>query len=151
VGEAHLAVVGGLDDEGIVRQTLMAPTQIGVGQVGLSNPKTPAAKAGKTPEKTTKASTASEQAAQPSPVAAADKAGPKPLSALTAAVRVLTETARPMTCPELIAAMAEKGYWTSLAGKTPAATLSAAILREIQAKKEQARFRKSERGKFELA
>jgi hypothetical protein len=53
------------------------------------NAKTPAAKAGKTPEKTTKAGTASEQAAQPTPVAAVDQAGPKPLSALTAAVRVL--------------------------------------------------------------
>jgi hypothetical protein len=114
------------------------------------NPKTPAPKAAKKPEKMTKAGT-SEQAAQPTPVAAADQAGPKPLSALTAAVRVLTETAQPMACPELIAAMAEKGYWTSPAGKTPAATLYAAILREIHTKKDQARFRKTERGKFELA
>ena len=118
--------------------------------VAKKNSKTRAAKAGKTPEKTTKAGTASEQAAQPTPVAPVDK-GPKPLSALTAAVRVLTEAARPMTCPELIAAMAEKGYWTSPAGKTPAATLYAAILREIHTKKDQARFRKSERGKFRLA
>jgi hypothetical protein len=89
--------------------------------------------------------------AQPAPVAAVDKAGPKPLSALAAAVHVLTETAQAVTCPELIAAMAEKGYWTSPAGKTPAATLSAAILREIHTKKDRARFRKTERGKFELA
>jgi hypothetical protein len=91
-----------------------------------------------------------DQAVQPTPVAAVDK-GPKPLSALTAAARLLTETRQPMTCPEMIAAMAEKGYWASPAGKTPAATLYAAILREIYTKKEQARFRKSERGKFELA
>ena len=115
------------------------------------NPKTPAAKPGKTPEKTTKAGTASEQAAQPSPVAAVDKAGPKPLSALAAAVRVLTETAQAMTCPELIAAMAEKGYWTSPAGKTPAATLYAAILREIHTKKDQARFRKTGPERFARA
>ena len=115
------------------------------------NPKTPAAKAGKTPEKTTKAGTASAQAVQPAPVAAVDQAGPKPLSALAAAVRVLTETGQPMTCTELIATMAERDYWTSPAGKTPAATLYAAILREIHTKKDQARFRKSERGKFELA
>jgi hypothetical protein len=119
--------------------------------VAKKNSKTPAAKAGKTPEKTTKAGTASLQAAQPAPVDAMDQAGSKPLSALAAAARVLTETALPMTCPELIAAMAAKGYWTSPAGKTPAATLSAAILREIHTKKDQARFRKSERGKFELA
>ena len=115
------------------------------------NAKIPPAKAGTTPEKTTKAGTASEQARQPAPVAAADQAGDRPLSALTAAVRVLTETAQPMTCPELIAAMAAKGYWTSPAGKTPAATLYAAILREIHTKKDQARFRKTQRGKFHLA
>jgi hypothetical protein len=56
-----------------------------------------------------------------------------------------------MTCPELIQAMASKGYWTSPAGKTPAGTLHAAIAREIKLKKEQSRFRKTERGKFGLA
>jgi hypothetical protein len=32
-----------------------------------------------------------------------------------------------MTCPELIAAMAAQGYWTSPAGKTPQATLHTAV------------------------
>jgi HB1, ASXL, restriction endonuclease HTH domain len=72
------------------------------------------------------------------------------LSALDAAAKVLGETGRAMTCPELIAAMAAKGYWTSPAGKTPASTLYAACLREIQTKGEGARFRKTERGKFAL-
>jgi hypothetical protein len=115
------------------------------------NPKTPPAKTGQTRDKTAKAGKASEPTAQPAVAAAEDKAGDKPLSALAAAVRVLTETRQPMTCPELVAAMAEKGYWTSPAGKTPAATLYAAILREIHTKKDQARFRKTERGKFALA
>ena len=44
--------------------------------------------------------------------------------------------------------MAGRGYWTSPAGKTPAATLSAAIHREIANKGHQARFRKVQRGKF---
>jgi hypothetical protein len=74
-----------------------------------------------------------------------------PLSALDAAARVLSEAGQPMTCPELIEAMASKGYWTSPAGKTPAGTLHAAIAREIKLKKEQSRFRKTERGKFGLA
>jgi hypothetical protein len=56
-----------------------------------------------------------------------------------------------MTCPELIAAMAAQGYWTSPAGKTPQATLHAALTREIKSKKDQSRFRKTERGKFALA
>jgi hypothetical protein len=39
----------------------------------------------------------------------------------------------------------------SPAGKTPAATLYAALLRELRTKKDKARFRKTERGKFGLA
>ena len=45
---------------------------------------------------------------------------------------------------------AAKGYWSSPKGKTPAGTLYSAILRELQTKKEHARFVKSQRGKFEL-
>jgi hypothetical protein len=48
----------------------------------------------------------------------------------------------------MIKAMAEKGYWTSPGGKTPAATLYSAILRELQTKGNDARFKKTERGKF---
>jgi hypothetical protein len=47
--------------------------------------------------------------------------------------------------------MAAKGYWTSPAGKTPAATLYAAIVREIRTKKDQARFRRTVPGRFALA
>jgi hypothetical protein len=72
----------------------------------------------------------------------------KKLSALDAAAQVLAETGQAMTCQQLIAAMAEKGYWTSPAGRTPAATLYAAVLRELQAKGANARFVKVERGKF---
>jgi hypothetical protein len=81
--------------------------------------------------------------------AAADKAAkPKKLSALDAAAQVLREAGQPMNCQELIAAMAAKGYWTSPGGKTPQATLYSALLREIKTKGEQARFQKTERGKF---
>ena len=70
---------------------------------------------------------------------------------LLAAARVLSESKQAMTCPELIAAMAAQGYWTSPAGKTPQPTLHAALTREIKIKKDQSRFRKTERGKFTLA
>ena len=70
------------------------------------------------------------------------------LSALDAAARVLEEAGQPMTCAEMITAMAEKGYWTSPGGKTPAATLYSAILRELQTKPGTSRFVKTERGKF---
>ena len=72
----------------------------------------------------------------------------KRLTALDAAARVLAESGQAMSCGELIAAMAAKGYWTSPAGKTPSATLYAAMAREIQVKGAAARFRKTERGKF---
>jgi hypothetical protein len=75
----------------------------------------------------------------------------KKISALDAAVRVLEEAGQPMTCAEMIEAMAAKGYWTSPGGKTPAATLYSAVLREIAAKGKDARFVKTERGKFRLA
>jgi hypothetical protein len=72
----------------------------------------------------------------------------KKLSALDAAAKVLGETGRPLTCQEMIAAMAAKGYWTSPGGQTPAATLYSAILRELTTKGADARFVKTERGKF---
>jgi hypothetical protein len=74
----------------------------------------------------------------------------KKTSALDAAAKVLGEQDKPMNCQEMIAAMAAKGYWHSPGGKTPSATLYSAILRELKTKKSEARFRKTERGKFEL-
>jgi hypothetical protein len=61
---------------------------------------------------------------------------------------VLAETGEAMNCQDMIKAMAEKGYWTSPGGKTPAATLYSAILREVKTKGNDARFKKTERGKF---
>jgi len=73
------------------------------------------------------------------------------LSALDAAARVLGESKEPMNCPQMIEAMAAKGYWRSPAGKTPGSTLYAALKREITTKKDQARFEQSGPGKFTLA
>ena len=78
-------------------------------------------------------------------------AGEKKLSAIDAAARVLGEAKQPMNCKELIESMSTKGYWTSPGGKTPHATLYSAILREITAKGKEARFAKTERGKFAIA
>ena len=72
------------------------------------------------------------------------------LSAIDAAAKVLSEAGQPMNTKEMITVMAEKGYWTSPGGKTPAATLYSAILREITAQGAEARFQKTERGKFAL-
>ena len=73
------------------------------------------------------------------------------LSALDAAAKVLGESKEPLNTKQMIEAMATKGYWTSPGGKTPHATLYAAILREINVKGKEARFKKTERGHFTLA
>jgi hypothetical protein len=72
------------------------------------------------------------------------------LSALDAAAKVLGESKEPMNTKAMIEAMATKGYWTSPGGKTPHATLYSAILREIDTKGSDARFKKIERGTFAL-
>ena len=72
------------------------------------------------------------------------------LSGLDAAARVLEEAGEPLDCKTIVERAFEKGYWRS-DGKTPAATVYAAILREIQKKGDEARFCKAARGKFELA
>ena len=84
-------------------------------------------------------------------VSKANEAKPKKLSAIDAAAKVLAESGEAMNCQEMIKAMAEKGYWTSPGGKTPAATLYSSILRELQTKGKDARFKKTERGKFMVA
>ena len=76
---------------------------------------------------------------------------PKKVGALDAAARVLEEAGEPMGCKEMIDAMASKGYWSSPNGQTPHATLYAAILREMKVKGKEARFTKSDRGKFAIA
>jgi hypothetical protein len=108
--------------------------------------KIPAPKTRKTTRPDAKPAPVKKKAAKSSPAVPAKK-----LSALAAAARVLSEAKQPMSCPELIAAMAAQGYWTSPAGKTPAATLAAALQREIVVKREQARFQKTGPGRYALA
>ena len=71
-------------------------------------------------------------------------------SGLDAAAKVLAEAGEPLNTKEMVTRMLAKGLWRT-SGKTPAATIYAAIIREISAKGNEARFRKVERGKFELA
>jgi hypothetical protein len=100
------------------------------------------------PPKTTKAAKAKKQ--PKADKTKAEKTKTKKTSALDAAARVLGEAGTPMNCQQMIATMAAKGYWHSPGGKTPSATLYSAILRELKTRKNEARFRKTERGKFEL-
>ncbi|HEV3448674.1 MAG TPA: winged helix-turn-helix domain-containing protein, partial [Gemmataceae bacterium] len=108
-----------------------------------------AARAAKPDQSSAPARPEADGQAKPKKRTAADKtAQPKKLSALDAAAQVLSEAGEPMNCQEMIAAMTAKGYWTSPAGKTPQATLYSALLREIKTKGDQARFQKTDRGKF---
>jgi hypothetical protein len=112
-----------------------------------------------TKAETKKATKAAKQAKATAPEAApaveqtkatkkAKVAKPKRVSALDAAAQVLQAEGQPMPSKALIEAMAAKGLWASPGGKTPHATLYAAMLREINAKGTQARFRKVDRGQF---
>ncbi len=102
-------------------------------------------------KKTTPKKTATKKAkAEPAKKSATKSAKPKRVSAIDAAAQVLKKTGKPMRAQELITAMAEQKLWTSPGGKTPHATLYAAILREINTKGSAARFTKVERGQFEF-
>ncbi len=76
---------------------------------------------------------------------------PKRISALDAAATVLKKAGKPLRSQEMIDAMASQGLWKSPGGKTPHATLYAAILREITVKGGESRFKKVERGQFAYA
>jgi hypothetical protein len=55
-----------------------------------------------------------------------------------------------MDCKTIVEKVLAKGLWQTK-GKTPAATLYAAIIREIAAKGKETRFHKTDRGMFELS
>ena len=103
------------------------------------------------PKKTTKAEATDKPATKQvkSKKAGGEKKS-KRVSALDAAAQVLAKADKPMRANELITAMAEQSLWSSPAGKTPHATLYAAMLREIGAKGDAARFRKVDRGLFAI-
>ncbi len=101
------------------------------------------------------------KAARPDPaldaaIAAAEKArtakakkttAPRKASLLDLAAEVLAKAGKPMTCKAIVEQVLATGRWTTK-GKTPAATLYSAILRECQKKGKDARFEKVGRGEF---
>jgi hypothetical protein len=89
-----------------------------------------------------------KDAEENAPVANVVEPVAKKLSALDAAAQVLAGSDVPMTCKELIEAMAAQGLWASPKGRTPENTLYAAIMREVNVKKEESRFRKVSAGHF---
>jgi hypothetical protein len=116
-----------------------------VPEANAASPETPASDATPAEQPTTETATATAKPKRQRKAATEPKA--KKLSALDAAAKVLAEEGKPLNCQEMIEAMAAKGYWTSPGGKTPAATLYSAILRELS-KGADSRFVKTERGRF---
>jgi hypothetical protein len=72
------------------------------------------------------------------------------MSGLDAAAKVLAEAGKPMNCKAMVETMLAKGLWKT-DGRTPQATIYAAIIREIATKGKDARFKKVERGQFATA
>ncbi|MBI1338065.1 MAG: hypothetical protein GC164_14050 [Phycisphaera sp.] len=75
---------------------------------------------------------------------------PKKLSLINAAAQVLADASDGLNAKQMVEAVAAKGLWKPGVGKTPHATLYAAIIREIGQKGKDARFTKVERGLFQL-
>ena len=66
---------------------------------------------------------------------------------LEAALIVLRESSEPMNIKQIMEKINERGL-AKLAGKTPSATISAAIQRDIILRKEESRFTKAGKGLF---
>ena len=110
--------------------------------------KTTTAKTAAGAKAATKKATPRKKAAPKTKAANNAETKDKKLSAIDAAAKVLTDTKQAMNAKELVEAMAAKKLWTSPGGKTPHATLYSAILREINTKGKDSRFKKTERGQF---
>jgi hypothetical protein len=82
------------------------------------------------------------------PTPAKKEKAPKQMSGLDAAVAILAAAKEPMNVKAIVEQAEAKGLWKSRTGKTPAATISAAIGREIVAKGKDSRFKKVDRGLF---
>lgn len=95
-----------------------------------------------------------EQAAKETKTAKTKKAPaekkPKKVSGLDAAFEVLKAKGEPMACKDIVETMLTKGMWKT-SGKTPAATIYSAMLREIDGKPGESRFAKTGRGLFAIA
>jgi len=86
----------------------------------------------------------------PKTTSAKAEAPAKPMSGLDAAAKVLAESKEPMSAKQIVETALAKGLWQTN-GATPQATIYAAMIREIAAKGDKARFRKVARGRFTAA
>lgn len=71
------------------------------------------------------------------------------MSGLDAAAKILADAGEALNCKTIVERAMEKGLWKT-GGKTPGATVYAAIIREIAKKGGESRFQKAERGMFTI-
>jgi hypothetical protein len=76
------------------------------------------------------------------------KSGGK-MTGLDAAAKVLAEAGTPLKCTEIVEQALKAGYWQTN-GQTPSATLYSAMLREINVKGKESRFKRTDKGTFAL-
>lgn len=99
------------------------------------------------PFKPARGKASSKPSGKNAPKAKAAKASGGKMSGLDAAAKVLADSGKPMKAKTIVEAMISKGLWTT-GGKTPQATIYAAMIREIGEKGKDARFKKVGRGEF---
>jgi hypothetical protein len=124
----------------------LASPKTATGDTTMGKSKNGAAKATKAVTKKSAATKAKKVDA----VVEAPPAAAKPMTGLDAAAFVLKESGEPMRCKVMVEQMLQRKLWTT-GGKTPSATIYAAILREVATKGEKARFKKTGKGTFALA
>ena len=98
----------------------------------------------------TAAQDATADTPEPKPETTAAAPKTRKIGGLDAALQVLRDAGEPLSCKTMVERMLAQGLWQTN-GKTPAATIYAAILREISTKGDASRFRKTGRGQFTLA
>ena len=149
------APVGGTSPTSAPPVPVVAP-HVGGGGVPPANGKVTAKAASPVPPKPTSGgkgnkATGGQKAAKTPKAKTAKPAKPprkdRPMSGLDAAAKVLADARKPMHVGEIMGVIVKKGLWKSN-GRTPEATLYAAIIREIAAKGAESRFTKVERGVF---
>jgi len=141
-GDAWLAKYAKADEAGRRKMMGWKPAKGGAKIGELADAM--AAKAGKGKKTDATADGAKPKAKREPKVKKESTRGP---SGLDVAAQMLRDSGGPMKCKEMVEQMLAKGLWATN-GKTPAATIYAAIIREIAEKGKEARFTKTDRGTF---
>ena len=147
VGKNLVAVtVKGVDANGKITVVGSSGKAMTVADAARLAPGTHGARGKTSTPKATKAARGRNVGQQGAPPAKEKRVG-----LVDAAILILHEAGnKPMNVKDIVEAILAKKLW-STTGKTPAATLYSSILRDIQKKGSEARFKKVDRGQFALA